>query len=121
MSSVCTKPKRWLEGVSSSSAADSVGLDAALYQASSLYSYWFWARMGHLVSLRMQLLRPGSGTLPRWDNAPMIDFLNGFSAHLIYLLLFFLLLLCGIGFPMAEELVLLAGGVLVASGCSIPS
>ena len=68
----------------------------------------------------MQLLRPGSSTLTRWDNAHMVDFLNGFSAHLIYLLLFFLLLLCGIGFPMAEELVLLAGGVLVASGVLNP-
>jgi membrane protein DedA with SNARE-associated domain len=45
----------------------------------------------------------------------MIDFLNGFSAHFIYLLLFVLLLLCGVGFPMAEEIVLLTGGVLVAS------
>jgi membrane protein DedA with SNARE-associated domain len=45
----------------------------------------------------------------------MVDFLSSFSAQLIYALLFFLLLLCGIGFPIAEELVLLAGGVLVAS------
>jgi len=45
----------------------------------------------------------------------MVDFLGSFSAHLIYVVLFFLLFLCGIGFPMAEELVLLAGGVLVAS------
>ena len=45
----------------------------------------------------------------------MVDFLGGFSAHLIYFLLFFLLFLCGMGFPIAEELVLLAGGVLVAS------
>jgi membrane protein DedA with SNARE-associated domain len=50
----------------------------------------------------------------------MVDFLNGFSVHLIYMLLFFLLLLCGVGFPMAEELVLLAGGVLVASGVLHP-
>lgn len=50
----------------------------------------------------------------------MIDFLNGYSAHLIYVLLFFLLFLCGIGFPMAEEFVLLAGGVLVASGMLNP-
>jgi membrane protein DedA with SNARE-associated domain len=71
--------------------------------------------MGHLVSLQMPLLRLGSGTLLRWDNASMVDFLSSFSVQLIYLLLFVLLLLCGIGFPMAEELVLLAGGVLVAS------
>jgi membrane-associated protein len=45
----------------------------------------------------------------------MLEFLNGYSAHLIYVFLFILLLLCGLGFPMAEELVLLAGGVLVAS------
>ena len=45
----------------------------------------------------------------------MVDFLSGFSTHLIYVLLFLLLFLCGLGFPMAEELVLLAGGVLVAS------
>jgi membrane protein DedA with SNARE-associated domain len=50
----------------------------------------------------------------------MIDYLNSYSAHLIYALLFFLLFLCGIGFPMAEELVLLAGGVLVASGVLHP-
>src|SRR5262252_7359867 len=45
----------------------------------------------------------------------MLEFLNGYSAHVMYVLLFVLLLLCGLGFPMAEELVLLAGGVLVAS------
>jgi membrane protein DedA with SNARE-associated domain len=50
----------------------------------------------------------------------MVDFLSSFSAHLIYILLFFLLFLCGIGFPMAEELVLLAGGVLVASAILNP-
>ena len=50
----------------------------------------------------------------------MIDFFHGNSAHLIYMLLFFLLFLCGLGFPMAEELVLLAGGVLVASGTLNP-
>jgi membrane protein DedA with SNARE-associated domain len=46
----------------------------------------------------------------------MLDFLSGFSAHLIYCLLFVLLFLCGLGFPFAEEPVLLAGGVFVASG-----
>jgi membrane-associated protein len=51
----------------------------------------------------------------------MLDFLNGFSPNLIYILLFFLLLLCGIGFPMAEELVLLAGGMLVTSSVLDPS
>ena len=45
----------------------------------------------------------------------MLDFFAGHSAYVIYTLLFFLLLLCGVGFPMAEELVLLAGGMLVAS------
>jgi membrane protein DedA with SNARE-associated domain len=50
----------------------------------------------------------------------MIDLLHGYSAHLIYVLLFFLLFLCGLGFPMAEELVLLAGGVLVAAGMLNP-
>jgi membrane protein DedA with SNARE-associated domain len=50
----------------------------------------------------------------------MVDFLNSFPAHLIYVLLFFLLFLCGIGFPMAEELVLLGGGVLVASAVLRP-
>jgi membrane protein DedA with SNARE-associated domain len=50
----------------------------------------------------------------------MLEFLNSYSAHLIYVFLFILLLLCGLGFPMAEELVLLAGGVLVASGVLHP-
>ena len=50
----------------------------------------------------------------------MLEFLNGYSAHVMYGLLFVLLLLCGLGFPMAEELVLLAGGVLVASGVLHP-
>jgi membrane-associated protein len=50
----------------------------------------------------------------------MLEFLNSYSAHLIYAFLFLLLLLCGLGFPMAEELVLLAGGVLVASGVLHP-
>src|SRR5256885_17226337 len=50
----------------------------------------------------------------------MLEFLNGYSAHVMYGLLFVLLLLCGLGFPMAEELVLLAGGVLVASGILHP-
>jgi membrane protein DedA with SNARE-associated domain len=50
----------------------------------------------------------------------MLEFLNGYSAHLIYAFLFVLLLLCGLGFPMAEELVLLTGGVLVASGVLHP-
>src|SRR5262249_17450606 len=45
----------------------------------------------------------------------MLEFLNGYSAHVMYGLLFVLLLLCGLGFPMAEELVLLTGGVLWAS------
>jgi len=50
----------------------------------------------------------------------MLEFLNGYSAHLIYALLFVLLLLCGLGFPMAEELVLLAGGFWWASGVLDP-
>ena len=50
----------------------------------------------------------------------MLEFLNGYSSELIYAVLFGLLLLCGIGFPMAEELVLLAGGMLVASGTLHP-
>jgi membrane protein DedA with SNARE-associated domain len=50
----------------------------------------------------------------------MVDFLNSFPVHLIYVLLFFLLFLCGIGFPMAEELVLLGGGMLVASAVLHP-
>lgn len=50
----------------------------------------------------------------------MLEFLNGYSAHLTYTLLFVLLLLCGLGFPMAEELVLLAGGGFVASGVLDP-
>ena len=50
----------------------------------------------------------------------MLEFLNGYSAHVIYALLFVLLLLCGLGFPMAEELVLLAGGVWWASGVLHP-
>jgi membrane protein DedA with SNARE-associated domain len=50
----------------------------------------------------------------------MVDFLNGFPVHLIYVLLFFLLFLCGMGFPMAEELVMLGGGVLVASAVLHP-
>ena len=45
----------------------------------------------------------------------MLEFLNEYPPHLIYVILFFLLLLCGLGFPMAEELVLLLGGALVAS------
>lgn len=45
----------------------------------------------------------------------MLEFLNEYPPHLIYVFLFFLLLLCGLGFPMAEELVLLLGGALVAS------
>lgn len=45
----------------------------------------------------------------------MLEFLNEYPPHLIYAILFFLLLLCGLGFPMAEELVLLLGGALVAS------
>src|SRR5436189_196309 len=31
----------------------------------------------------------------------MLEFLNSYSAHLIYAFLFLLLLLCGLGFPMA--------------------
>ena len=50
----------------------------------------------------------------------MLEFLNGLPAPLIYASLFILLLLCGLGFPMAEELVLLLGGVLVASGVLHP-
>jgi membrane protein DedA with SNARE-associated domain len=50
----------------------------------------------------------------------MVDFLSSFPAHLIYMLLFFLLFLCGVGFPMAEELVLLGGGMLVASAVLRP-
>jgi membrane-associated protein len=50
----------------------------------------------------------------------MLTFLNGFSAQLIYCLLFVLLFLCGLGFPFAEEPVLLAGGVFVASGVLDP-
>ena len=50
----------------------------------------------------------------------MLEFLSGYSSHLVYIFLFILLLLCGLGFPMAEELVLLAGGVLVASGVLHP-
>lgn len=50
----------------------------------------------------------------------MLEFLNGYSAHVTYGLLFVLLLLCGLGFPMAEELVLLAGGVLVRSNVLDP-
>ena len=50
----------------------------------------------------------------------MLEVLTGYSVQLIYALLFVLLLLCGLGFPMAEELVLLAGGVLVASGTLHP-
>ena len=45
----------------------------------------------------------------------MFEFLNEYPPHLIYMILFVLLLLCGLGFPMAEELVLLLGGALVAS------
>ena len=50
----------------------------------------------------------------------MLEFLNGYSAHVMYGLLLVLLLLCGLGFPMAEELILLAGGVLVKSGVLHP-
>lgn len=50
----------------------------------------------------------------------MLDFLDGYSAQLVYILLFFLLILCGLGFPMPEELVLLTGGALVASGALHP-
>lgn len=50
----------------------------------------------------------------------MLEFLNGYSSELVYAVLFGLLLLCGVGFPMAEELVLLAGGMLVASGTLHP-
>jgi membrane-associated protein len=45
----------------------------------------------------------------------MLEFLNEYPPHLIYVILFVLLLLCGLGFPLAEELVLLLGGGLVAS------
>jgi membrane protein DedA with SNARE-associated domain len=51
----------------------------------------------------------------------MLNFLDGHSAYVIYIFLFFLLLLCGVGFPMAEELVLLAGGMLVASAVLNPA
>jgi membrane protein DedA with SNARE-associated domain len=50
----------------------------------------------------------------------MLAFFHGYSALWIYFLLFSLLFLCGVGFPMAEELVLLAGGALVASGVLDP-
>jgi len=50
----------------------------------------------------------------------MLEFLTGLPASIIYTLLFVLLLLCGLGFPMAEELVLLAGGVLVFQGVIHP-
>lgn len=50
----------------------------------------------------------------------MLELFAGHSAELIYLLLFVLLLLCGLGFPMAEEVVLLAGGVLVGRGTLHP-
>lgn len=50
----------------------------------------------------------------------MLEFLHGYSAQASYAILFAFLLLCGLGFPMAEELVLLAGGVLVASGVLEP-
>ena len=46
----------------------------------------------------------------------MLEFLNGLPTPLIYASLFILLLLCGLGFPMAEEFVLLAGGVWWRSG-----
>jgi len=50
----------------------------------------------------------------------MLEFFSGSSAQVIYILLFVFLLLCGLGFPMAEELVLLAGGVWVAAGVLDP-
>lgn len=50
----------------------------------------------------------------------MLDVLDGFSAQLLYGLLFALLFLCGLGFPFAEEPVLLAGGVFVANGVLDP-
>jgi membrane-associated protein len=50
----------------------------------------------------------------------MLEFLNEYPPHLIYVILFVLLLLCGLGFPMAEELVLLLGGALVASSVLHP-
>ncbi|MCZ6872530.1 MAG: DedA family protein [bacterium] len=50
----------------------------------------------------------------------MLAFLHAYSALWVYFLIFSLLFLCGVGFPMAEELVLLAGGALVASGVLDP-
>lgn len=50
----------------------------------------------------------------------MPEFLQGSSAQLIYVLLFVFLLLCGLGLPVAEELILLAGGVWVAAGILDP-
>ena len=50
----------------------------------------------------------------------MLEFFSGSSAQLLYTLLFIFLLLCGLGFPMAEEFVLLAGGVWVAAGVLDP-
>ncbi len=50
----------------------------------------------------------------------MLAFSHGYSALWIYFLLFPLLFLCGVGFPMAEELVLLGGGAMVASGVLDP-
>ncbi|GIX47577.1 MAG: hypothetical protein KatS3mg131_1788 [Candidatus Tectimicrobiota bacterium] len=50
----------------------------------------------------------------------MLDLFADHSAAVLYGLLFLLLVLCGAGFPMAEELILLAGGVLVAAGVLHP-
>ncbi len=46
----------------------------------------------------------------------LINFLGGYSSHLIYFLIFFILLLCGVGFPLPEDIILLTTGYFVHTG-----
>jgi len=46
----------------------------------------------------------------------LINFLGGYSAHIIYFLIFFFLILCGLGFPVPEDIILLTTGYFVYTG-----
>ncbi len=46
----------------------------------------------------------------------LINFLGGYSAHIIYFSVFAFLLLCGLGFPVPEDIILLTTGYFVHTG-----
>ena len=46
----------------------------------------------------------------------LINFLGGYSAHIIYALIFLFLLLCGLGMPIPEDIILLTTGYFVHTG-----